>query len=125
MPHRKLLALAAAAALAAVPAVAKEERKSTWEQPYVVAPPSGHIVIDPPIEPMPMPQRRISSSQVRRLLRAAGYRRIHDAEFDDGSWEDEARNRADRRVKLRLPPDGSAIYESPDWDDDDDDDDDD
>ena len=90
--------------------------------------PPGYVVTPGYMPPPEKPRKhkyRISSSQVRHILRSAGYRRIHDVDFDDGRWEAEAINPAGYRVKLRLPPDGSAIYEKPDWDGDDDDDDDD
>lgn len=130
MKTRNLLAIATLAATAALalPAAAKEKSALVVPGgPAYVAPP-GYVVTPGYMPPPEKPRKhkyRISSSQVRHILRSAGYHRIHDVDFDDGRWEAEAINPAGYRVKLRLPPDGSAIYEKPDWDGDDDDDDDD
>lgn len=44
----------------------------------------------------------LSAAQVVQLLQAAGYRNIHDVEFENGRWEADAINPAGQRVELYL-----------------------
>lgn len=47
---------------------------------------------------------RLTASEVRAALEAAGYRAIRDLDFDDGVWEADATNPANRRVELKIDP---------------------
>lgn len=51
----------------------------------------------------------LSAQDIVRVLEAAGYRHIHDVEFDDGFWEADAINRAGQRVELRMDPRTGAV----------------
>lgn len=46
--------------------------------------------------------RGMSAARVVQQLQAAGYRNIHDVEFDEGRWEAEAINPAGQHVELHL-----------------------
>lgn len=51
----------------------------------------------------------LSAAQVTQALLAAGYRNIHDLEFDDGRWEADAINPAGQRVELYINPYTGAV----------------
>ncbi|MDO4724010.1 MAG: PepSY domain-containing protein [Comamonadaceae bacterium] len=55
------------------------------------------------------PQGVLPASEVIARLQRAGYRHIHDLDFDDGYWEAEAINPAGFRVDLRLDPRTGAV----------------
>lgn len=55
----------------------------------------------------------ISAQRVKELVRAAGYSRITDIEFDDGFWEVEATDRFGREIDLVLHPVTGAILNAP------------
>ena len=46
----------------------------------------------------------LSANQILLTLQQAGYTRVHDLEFDDGYWEAEALNSANKYVELRIEP---------------------
>lgn len=52
---------------------------------------------------------RLAASEIRAALEAAGYRNIHDLEFDDGVWEADAINAAHQRVELKIDPLGGQV----------------
>ncbi|THU02476.1 PepSY domain-containing protein [Lampropedia puyangensis] len=51
----------------------------------------------------------LSAAQVRSVLEAAGYTRIHDLDFEDGYWDADATNPVGQRVELRLDSKTGAV----------------
>ncbi|PAT38281.1 hypothetical protein CK625_01945 [Vandammella animalimorsus] len=66
--------------------------------------------VAPQVQPPALgPQGILPASEVIARLQRAGYRHIHDLDFDDGYWEAEAINPAGLRVDLRLDPRTGAV----------------
>ena len=57
----------------------------------------------------PNPTPILTAQQVVAALQAAGYRNVHDLEFEHGRWEADAVNAAGQRVELHINPYTGAI----------------
>ena len=53
----------------------------------------------------------LSPAQVVQKLEAAGYKNVHDLEFDDGRWEAEATSPQGTPVDLKIDPNTGAVLE--------------
>ena len=62
-----------------------------------------------------VPQGTLSPSEIVRRLEAAGYKNVHDVEFEDGRYEAEATSAAGTAVDLDIDPvSGQVTKEDPD-----------
>ena len=136
-PHRTMLALSAAVALAAgsVTAFAQEamtaaEVRATleaqgytgindvefddgmWEADARSADGNRVQVRLDPASGRIYPDERVATlgeADIRARLTAAGYSKVHDVKFDDGLWKAEADDPSGKEVELRLDPDSGEI----------------
>lgn len=54
----------------------------------------------------------VQPAQIVERLQQAGYRDVHDVDWDDGAWELEATSPAGQRVDLRVDPaTGNTLHE--------------
>lgn len=61
------------------------------------------------------PAAQLAPDQIKSKLEAAGYKDVHDIEFDDGHYEAEATTAAGTRVDLDIDPNtGAVTNEQPD-----------
>ena len=75
----------------------------------VIHPVTGAILNESTHGQPSTPGASLSAAEIVQRLESAGYRYIHDLEFDDGVWEADAINARGQRVEIKVDPVTSGV----------------
>ena len=90
-------------------------RNTLRQRVYLVIHPVTGEILDERVHGTPStstPQSALSAAQIIQSAESAGYRNLHDLDFDDGVWEADAINAQGQRVEIKIDPfTGSILRE--------------